>query len=497
MERLIDVDDITTKEKMFNALRIFYWKYNQKVHKEESRLNNKEWTDSHCFQIKSNHFADLSLFKQIMIAVDNNDGKKYINALLKRLKTTFGHQLGAKEYLALIEGHGMMENTERMLEEYNAMIASGIRLNNDAIVCILHYLIRHGETQQVEDIWEDILANQKYFRLNSMALQSLILCVNKSAHLFADNLLLKMWNFAVLKQGLRANFQCLCLVILSFSKYSDAQNQKMATQLVSELVSDEWMMSLMATNNFQFTQILNSYGNLGQIDKMCTFYAEFIKKYKDNQHDIDALVTLSSFHQKMENMTALNDILKIIDGHLNLNEDLSTNHLIFFHRIAIKCANESMREKISTILEKRDKQNKIKSNVISHFVMNGESHSISTGYADEKCYFDSHRKVDELINEINYQIDTSVCTELSSQIAKKNHLKSHSEKKALAILLKQECKNIKIRVSMRMCQDCHQFFCEVSRHYNAYTIQCIDPRGTHLFQNGICHLCMRCDHHNR
>eukprot|EP01083_Nonionella_stella_P271906 921853_1 len=120
-----------------------------------------------------------------------------------------------------------------------------------------------------------------------------------------------------------------------------------------------------------------------------------------------------------------------------------------------------------------------------------------TGYESEGCPFDSHEKVDLLMREIDYKINTSICTEMSSEIARQKHLKSHSEKKALAIVLKQEDfesfsdkdQNIKIKVGMKMCQDCHAFFCQVSKKYNEHNIQCVDPVGTHLFLNGVCQLC--------
>ena len=94
------------------------------------------------------------------------------------------------------------------------------------------------------------------------------------------------------------------------------------------------------------------------------------------------------------------------------------------------------------------------------------------------------------MQEIGYKINTEIAPELPSEIAKRKHLKSHSEKKALAVLLKQKgTKNIKIKVFMRMCQDCHQFFCAVSKKYSEHDIQCVDPKGIHLFKHGVCYLC--------
>merc|ERR1712129_4748 len=161
--------------------------------------------------------------------------------------------------------------------------------------------------------------------------------------------------------------------------------------------------------------------------------------------------------------------------------------LISFHRVAIHCDNERMQQKIWKILELS--QDKIKTNVNSHFEIDGRTHSISTGYDVGGCRFDSHDKVSALIQEIHYQIDTSICPELKSEFARQKHLKSHSEKKALAVLLKEkrstQDNTIKIKVDMKMCSDCHQFFAAVSKVYRQYDIQCVDPKGIHSFRNGV------------
>merc|ERR1712129_194672 len=207
----------------------------------------------------------------------------------------------------------------------------------------------------------------------------------------------------------------------------------------------------------------------------------------------DALIVICSAHMKMKNVNATNDILSnIIEQCFDLQSDVSIQHLIFLHRCAIECGNQSLVETIGRILEQKDKQNKIKSNVICYFAMNGQTHSVSTGYAFDdaiECEFDSRRAVDDLMKKIHYKMDTSQCTELPSKFAKQNHLKSHSEKKALAVLLANGEKNIKIKVSMRMCQDCHQFFEQVSKYYNQHRIECVDHRGNHLFLQGKCQLC--------
>ena len=98
--------------------------------------------------------------------------------------------------------------------------------------------------------------------------------------------------------------------------------------------------------------------------------------------------------------------------------------------------------------------------------------------------FKSMRLMEKLLKEINYKINTNHALELADDESRKTHLKSHSEKKALAILLEHDQHNIEIRVSMRMCGDCIEFFKIVSQYYQR-DITCIDPKTVHKFVNGV------------
>eukprot|EP01084_Bolivina_argentea_P106765 190979_1 len=190
----------------------------------------------------------------------------------------------------------------------------------------------------------------------------------------------------------------------------------------------------------------------------------------------------------------LNDILNIINEYFDLNKDLTINQLISWHRIAVKWRNYEFQQEIWNILQQKDKDKKIKTNVFAQFILNGEIYVIENGY-DEECEFNSDEIVDKIIKEINYKINISCCHELPSKNAKEKHLKYHCEKKALAVLINEKEKqlsndrNIRIKVMMKMCIDCHDFFCQISNKYCDYNIECVDPSGIHLFKNGICYLC--------
>ena len=58
------------------------------------------------------------------------------------------------------------------------------------------------------------------------------------------------------------------------------------------------------------------------------------------------------------------------------------------------------------------------------------------------------------------------------------------------VLFDKNSKNeeIVINTSMRMCDDCHKFFCVMSEHMNR-KIQCNDTKKCHIFENGKCIVC--------
>ena len=182
---------------------------------------------------------------------------------------------------------------------------------------------------------------------------------------------------------------------------------------------------------------------------------------------------------------------RLLNGILRNDIDLevlSTSNLIHFYRIASRCGEEKMVDDLWRILAAKQRDGRIKNNVISRFELNGKQYAMENGYAF--CEFKSVSIVDRLMAETDYVIDTLPALELHHKAAQQRHLKSHSEKKALAVLLQMggQQQPIWISVTMRMCSDCHQFFCAMSAFYKRQ-IECVDPKGVHLFIDGTCSLC--------
>lgn len=64
-------------------------------------------------------------------------------------------------------------------------------------------------------------------------------------------------------------------------------------------------------------------------------------------------------------------------------------------------------------------------------------------------------------------------------------LRNHAEKQALAFLVSHCCLDQQITVSIRMCQDCHSFFCAASEAFRQ-RLSVRDKAMTHVFEQGQC-----------
>eukprot|EP01084_Bolivina_argentea_P062285 113889_1 len=207
----------------------------------------------------------------------------------------------------------------------------------------------------------------------------------------------------------------------------------------------------------------------------------------DNHNDIMALNVLLTYQISKEKQR---HILSIICNNFNVNE-ISYHDLIKCLRVAINCNHSITEQMIWNYLDDdkfNNKRDRIEVN--AWFELNGNNMTISNGF--ESCEFKSVCLVEKLIEISGFTFDKTCALQMGfvDQISKEKHLKSHAEKKALAILLNQteHCEYIKIYVSMRMCMDCHNFFKLISKCYKR-TIECVDPKKQHIFKNGQCLSC--------
>eukprot|EP01083_Nonionella_stella_P141862 437849_1 len=404
--------------------------------------------------------------------IPSAEHRRIIQQLIDALQLSMIESLGNKEWLKILDGFGLMHNIDQMMDAYHQMMSSSSsiqRIGSNVLTVLLHHLIRSGETQHAANIWQDIRNDKdtKRFTLNSLVLQSLMLCVNRTRYLYHDEIVHEMWDVMVNERRVKPTLHCSTVALLLSSKY---QSKKMYHKILSTLDT-----SLLTSNHQCFIQILTSCGSSSDMQNMWSFYNKYATV---NGHDVMGLTVLASYETREHHMRNI----------LNLVSDLkraalSTDQLIAFHRVALQCGHKEVQQNMRSVLQ----EHKIKTNVFAQYRLGDECYFISNGY-DSHCA----PKLDQLLKEIHYKPNTSVCKQfgqLLSDSATVKHLKHHAEKKALAILIKNNITSIKIKVTMKMCIDCHDFFAKISKKYKDYRIECVDPTGIHLFQNGSCYLC--------
>eukprot|EP01083_Nonionella_stella_P303069 1047599_1 len=408
----------------------------------------------------------------------------YVYQLIKDLKTvssTSSTPLTHNEWWTIINCYRLYGDGANMLKEYNHLLSShsGPKLNSKYILSSLFEgLINSGQPYHVESIWNDIIHKYAYTHhqlkrlFDSKALQSLVFCVGQSGNKVSDHFLCGVWRLLVHELEIKPEISCYCLATFVLSKSKDDSSLQLCHKLLMDLNGNKERLELLKLNKnaIFFRQILRSYGNLNQFDAMWSFY----NRIKRNNHDdIIAVNVLASTESRL-NIVQTRVLDHIIRKYVDLN-GVSVHDLIGFYRLADRCKDQSMKGEIWDVLS--NKPENIKTNVICTFDMNGREYIIENGYK-KGCEFKSVTLVEKLIKEMDYTMDTLCALELPDEKSRERHLKSHSEKKALAIALQHGANHeeIKINVSMRMCVDCHKFFACVSKHYNRQ-IHCRDPRG--------------------
>ena len=450
-----------------------------------------------------NHFVNI---QQIRPSV-----KSYcfaINALSKhqshwkaayRLITEMKYQcdyksFGSKHWWSILDAFSAMKDANNMMFEYKLMIDEypSIKLNKFIVVSLLEGLIRCGDVQyigQIDSIWNDIqcqisVKNVKPHELfDGFVVHLFMVCFDRMRHSPAHcDLMLTVWTTLTEEYRIDPDVGCQCMAIIAFSR--NATHSQIHRDKAMEILNDIDSKTLRKLSAVQFRQVLTGYANVGELDKMWKVYDEFMR-INNTEYDVEALNVMIS---RETNEDKVRDILEIVCSALNGGTRIDTKQMMSFYRIALRLGDQEKIQKFSVEME-RDQRTR--HNVTATFWMKGREYRIDSGYIPQ-CPFRGVFHVERLMEQIGYRMDVSAAPEMKSEIAARKLLKSHSEKKALAISLlwnENETRDVNVEVDMRMCSDCHQFFCAVSDKFRETRIHCTDPKGVHLFVNGQCLLC--------
>lgn len=272
------------------------------------------------------------------------------------------------------------------------------------------------------------------------------------------------------------DINCYTLAILAASQ---SNNEELVDELVSE-IKDKFMQQMLKNKELvSWNKILTAYGYLKKYDKMWSQYYE-LKKYL--KPDIQCLCIMANIDHRAEyQIIALNEALKYIKNWDKIKE---TNYgeLKGLYRVAVAVNHTKMKDLLWNRYLKHETDY---IDVIAYCQFDGVSYSFDNLYKSENKYL--LNLVDELIEKSNHVIDVkTIHPEMSNNISKHKMISYHSEKKALAFLIDHDVNTISINVNMRMCDDCHAFFCSVSKLYPHKVVECVDPKIKHVFMKGQC-----------
>ncbi len=281
-----------------------------------------------------------------------------------------------------------------------------------------------------------------------------------------------LWNIIVINSGFQPNINCYATALITASKIKD---NNLANTLVDKFVFSMKAEFICEMNYDRcWNQILITYSNLCQYDKMWQQYLEMRQYVKPNAFTFSIL---SNVKNKYYQLNALKEAKKYIKKWNNL----SHKELKGFYRTAQCVMDNELMNILHPILQTKQENVDVLAELSYDDNENKECFDNFYKYEDSNIL----KKVDDLIEESNHKIDIGQHSEISPTLSYRL-ISYHSEKKALAFALNKGASNISIKLSLRMCMDCHSFFCKVSQLYSKKNIIIIDPKIKHHFKNGKC-----------
>ena len=291
-----------------------------------------------------------------------------------------------------------------------------------------------------------------------------------------------IWNKIYIKNNIKPNIECYRLAILCCS-YSNNQ------QLLNKLIINIKRIYLQKNNKKQqqlllYNHILTGYLNISNYEKLWREFDEMRNKF-EIEPDLVTLSILAAVNDKNYIIKSMKEIKLYLMNNKNdkYNDDIIET-LIGFYRKGEYIKDIELINLLKPILNK-------------HWLppQNHKYVLAQIEYKDKKLYFENCYKnaktqnlhllqiIDDLIQKTN-------CNYHDNNKKPQQIFEYHAEQIAFAYLLNIDKENymtdIKINVNFRMCNNCHIFFCKMSKYLPLKTIKVIDPTITHLFVDGKC-----------
>lgn len=349
---------------------------------------------------------------------------------------------------------------------------------------------------------------------------------------------LNIWKNCIQRCKIEPNISCYQVALLAAAHNKD-KNAIRHFKFIDEM---KLMLNEMKNkeNNIAFNRgwahILLAYSKMGDFDSMWNEYYE----YKDILSRVDgkpspvilSILCSKSTYGKIDNTDkqiehqkrGIEECKQFIPTKQDWNH-LNQKEIKGFYLAACQTDNDELRSILKPRMNDYDKQMRKEKRERK---LNAETHDNSEKYNDKeypiaRCLIEDEKvqqqqgeklrqktsiefnnlikredksllkNVRKLIQSTNHEIDTFQLTGrgLTNQDRKKENIMFHCEKKALAYMINltkdnSHYKTINIVTNLRMCDDCHRFFCAVSKCFSQKQIILTDPKTKHLFENGHC-----------
>ena len=416
------------------------------------------------YGIKPNHVT----YSLLISAASRCNHVDTVNEIAKVMQQQHGNVMDTKSWNQLISALGRINSIDAMLEALDTMKQSTIAAPDSCtMACSLNQCIRMQRFEEFHVLLEEIMES-KQVMMRLLDDHVLVAIVDGLSRNDRTEYIEPIWN-EVLSHGFKPNINCYGTVIVALS-----HNPKQR-DLVDSLVSS---MKRGHLNEMKYdrvwNQILIAYSNLKDQERVWKEYEEMKLYYTPNAITLSILCAECS--QK-----ALDEAKAYIAG---IGWDtLSHRELKGFERVAAKVGDKELIQTLQPILTSKMEEDRV--DVVAQLTMDG---------MDERVRFDNFYKfehdsilqtIQDLIKETEHRIDTKQHPEIDA-VSAHRLIAYHAEKKALAFALNKGAMDITIRLNLRMCNDCHRFFCNVSSLHPSKEITVFDPRKRHNFRNGTC-----------
>ena len=449
---------------------------------------------------------DIGCYNLLIKAASQCQDSYNLNRYGNEMKTKFPFEMNTRKWNGLIAAFARLNDINAMFNEYHAMKRANISpdcytmsILINAVLKGIVFIFMSGEiTRKFRS--HNCYINTHKLAANFNRFDELLTEIMDSklidVYVFGGILdgLIKngkateveaIWDKIIIEYGIKPNILCYSFAIMA-SYQSD--KYAMFESLIDELKSRNYADPDFKIDKFCWQQILTGHGHFGEFDKMWDEYYNMIENRHNKKADIGSLSILTTFEKRNEYLhKALNEVIKYVeefDGWDAMKYDRKKH----FYRIACIADHFELQSILWPLLESTDDVVQ----VYATFDHDGEHFVLNNTYGDDADIYREYAH--KLIEKVGYEVDACKHPEirtlndnydLSDDYAKQM-LSYHAEKRALGYLIETESKDIEINVSMRMCYDCHRFFCAVSKYHPDKCIICIDPNKKHVFVKGAC-----------